>query len=96
MSHESWQNQWGVMKRADFRAGKTFREVGLSHLPAGSPRSAAAWLEALAVFRRQVQPGDVLYHYDSDPEEWDRGSGSEGYAIVRGGELFATLMVRMN
>ena len=58
--------------------------------------SAAAFREALAEFRRRLQPGDVLYFYDSDPEEWDMGFGSAGYAIVRDGELLDTLVVRTN
>ncbi len=88
MVNESWQNQWGVMKLADFRAHMTLQEVDPSHLPIGSHR--------LAEFRRQLQPTDVFYYYDSDPEEWDRGMGSAGYAIVRDGELFDTLVMRMN
>ncbi len=47
----------------------TLREVDPSYLPIGSHR--------LAEFRRHVQPTDVFYYYDSDPEEWDRGMGSE-------------------
>jgi hypothetical protein len=91
-----WQNQWGVMRLADFRARKTLREVSASDLPVGGDRSAAAFREALTEFRQRLQPGDVLYHYDSDPEEWAMGFGSAGYAIVRDGELFDTLIVMMN
>ena len=93
---DGWQNQWGVMRLADFRARKTLREVGPSDLPAESGRSAAAFREALAEFRRRLQPGDMLYFYDSVPEEWDTGFGSAGYAIVRDGELLDTLVARMN
>jgi hypothetical protein len=81
---------------ADFRVRKILREVGPSDLPAETGRSAAAFGEALAELRQRLQPGDVLYHYDSDPEEWAMGFGSAGYAIVRDGELFDTLVVRMN
>ena len=93
---DGWQNQWGVMRLADFCARKTLREVGPSDLPAESGRSADVFREVLAEFRRRLQPGDVLYFYDSDPEEWDMGLGSAGYAIVRDGELLDTLVVRMN
>jgi hypothetical protein len=50
----------------------------------------------LAEFRGRLLPGDELYHYASESDEWDRGMGSEGYAILRDGELLDTLVVGMN
>jgi hypothetical protein len=94
--NEGWQNRWGMMRLADFSVGKSLKEVNPSDLPTESSRSAAAFREALAEFRRMLQHDDVLYFYDSDPEEWDRGFGSTGYAIVRDGELLETLVVQMN
>lgn len=93
---DGWQNKWGGMRLADFRAGKTLQVVGASDLPADNGRWVAAFREALAEFREMLQPGDELYYYCSNQEEWDMGFGSEGYAIVRDGELLDTLLMRMN
>jgi hypothetical protein len=93
---EGWQNQWGMTRWADFRARMTVRRVGPADLPALTARISPQFVERLAEFRRSLLPGDELYHYDSDPPEWDRGMGSEGYAILRDGELLDTLVVRMN
>lgn len=93
---EGWQNQWGVMRWADFRICKTVRLVGLCDLPVPTARTSPRFIEVLAEFRGRLLPGDELYHYNSDREEWDRGMGSEGYALLRDGELLDTLVVRMN
>jgi hypothetical protein len=44
----------------------------------------------------QMQPGDGLWEYDSPPEDWDRLTGSSGFALVRGGAVVATQVCRMN
>lgn len=93
---DGWQNQWGVMRWADFRSRMTVRLVSLTDLPAPTERSSPRFVAALAEFRGRMIPGDELYHYESDLEEWNRGMGSEGYAILRDGELLDTLVVRMN
>jgi hypothetical protein len=96
MSNDSWLNQWGGMKLADFRVGKVFRQVTVAELPKCDERTWHAFREELEAFRVQILPTDVLYYFDSEQSEWDKGFGSEGFAIVRDGELFDTLVVKMN
>ena len=96
MSDASWQNQYGVMKWADFCVGKLLREVPAAELPAGGPRSGRTFLVVLEEFRRRLLPTDTLFHFDSEQAEWEKGFGSEGYAIVRAGELVDTLVMKIN
>jgi hypothetical protein len=96
MSDTDWQNQYGVMKWVAFSANKRLRVVSPSELPLGSPRSAQTFLVALEEFRQKVLPTDTVYHFDSEQTEWEKGFGSEGYAIVRDGELLDALVVKMN
>lgn len=84
------------MRWNDFRARKTVRRVSLAELPGANESSSPRFIEMLAEFQVQLRPGDELYHYDSDQEEWDRGFGSEGFALLRDGELLDTLVIRMN
>jgi hypothetical protein len=93
---EDRQNQWGFMRWADFSKHMTVRRVRPVDLPVATPKSSPRFVESLAEFVGCLQPGDELYHYDSDPDMWDQGMGSEGYAILRDGELFDHLVLRMN
>ena len=47
-------------------------------------------------FKQQVQPTDVIYYYFSEPAEWERMMGSEGYLLVRDGEIIDSFTQRMN
>jgi hypothetical protein len=93
---EGQLNQWGTMRWADFCVGMTVRLVSPNDLPVPRPRSSTQFVEVLAKFRADLRTSDQLYHFDSNRAEWDRGMGSEGYAIVRDGELLDTLVVMMN
>lgn len=93
---ESDQFPWGKMNWTDFSVGKTIRRVGPTDLPKPGARSSQRFIETLAEFQRKLLPGDELYHYRSLKEEWDKGMGSEGYAIVRDGEVIADMMLKMN
>jgi hypothetical protein len=93
---EGWQNQWGLMRWVDFRAHMTIRRIGPSDLPVPGTRSSPRFVQKLAEFRGRLLPGDELYHFDSVQAKWDDEMGCEGYAILRDGELFDTLQVRMN
>ena len=44
----------------------------------------------------EMQPGDELWHYDSDPEDWQHLCGEMGFAVVRGGRVVASEMHLMN
>jgi hypothetical protein len=93
---ESWSNQFGVMKLADFRAGKHLLLASVDELPTGSEMSHPQFLESIRSFKEHILATDTIYFYDSHPSEWDQGHGSTGYALVRDGELFDTLVLRMN
>ncbi len=60
--------------------------------PAGDGPHARAIRELAAV----MQPGDELWHYDSDPEDWQHLCGEMGFAVVRGGQVVAFDMHLMN
>jgi hypothetical protein len=92
MPGDAWMNKWGMMKLADFRVGMTLREIQLAEIPTGSSQSSERFLTRLRAFRKQILPTDTLYYYNSDPSQWEIGFGSEGYALVRDGELFGTLV----
>lgn len=47
-------------------------------------------------FEQQVQPTDVVYYYCSEQAEWERMMGSEGYLLVRDGEIIDSFTHRMN
>lgn len=46
--------------------------------------------------RLKVEEGDKIYHYDSNDEQWKIGFGSEGYAVVRDGEVVDEVMCKMS
>ena len=60
--------------------------------PFPSDPLAVNWHELLAGKR----PGDELWEYDSPQEDWERLMGSYGVALVRGGAVVATQVIRMN
>ena len=71
----------------DFRKGKTLTEAD-TNLIKRDKRSIE--------FERSWRPGDSVWHYDSAEEDWARGMGSEGYIIVRDGQIVDTLVMKMN
>jgi hypothetical protein len=93
---ESWQDQGGTTRWADFCDRMTVRRVSPAELPVPSARSSPHFVARLAEFRGRLLPGDELYYYNSYPEDWDRLLGSEGYAIVRDGEVLDTLVTKLN
>jgi hypothetical protein len=84
------------MRWAALCARNKVRRVSLADLPVVNAHTSKRFAEILAEFRAQLLPGDELYHYDSHQEEWERLMGSEGYVIVRDGELIDTLVMKMN
>jgi hypothetical protein len=47
-------------------------------------------------FEQQVQPTDLIYYYCSEPALWDMLMGSEGFLLVRDGEIVDSAVLRMN
>lgn len=52
----------------------------------------AEWKALLA----KMQPGDELWTFSSPREDWERLTGWEGIALVRGGEVVGLLCTGMN
>jgi hypothetical protein len=47
-------------------------------------------------FKEQIRPSDLIYYYCSEQAQWDAMMGSEGYALVRDGEVIDELLLKMN
>lgn len=47
-------------------------------------------------FMQKLAPGDRLYFHTSSQEAWQSGMGSEGYALVRNGEIIAGLTLAIS
>jgi hypothetical protein len=44
-------------------------------------------------FRKTIRKGDELWFFRSDVESWRKGSGKEGYAIVRDDEIIKSFYI---
>jgi hypothetical protein len=44
----------------------------------------------------QMQPGDELWEFSSSGESWQNLCGRAGVALVRGGEVVASMITSMN
>jgi hypothetical protein len=77
---------------AEAEAEHMVRDGRLGPNPIPFGWAAAEWHQLLT----KMQPGDELWEYDSPQEDWDRLMGSQGIALVRGGQVIATLVLRMN
>lgn len=47
-------------------------------------------------FKGKIRPGDQLWTFCSSGESWGHLAGREGLCIVRGGEIIASIITRMN
>lgn len=47
-------------------------------------------------FKDQIREGDLLYHFRSDDDAWQAQEGSEGYALIRRGEVVALILTATN
>lgn len=52
----------------------------------------AEWVALLA----RMQPGDELWEFRSSDESWLHRAGRAGIALVRGDQVIATVLTRMN
>jgi hypothetical protein len=46
--------------------------------------------------KAKVQPGDEVWFWSSDPEDWERFMGWEGIALVRNGEIIDSFITALN
>ncbi|QEL13996.1 hypothetical protein [Limnoglobus roseus] len=86
--------EYFAMSFADFCKRKKLRatsieeitQKGLWSLPSGYPLD----------FQQILRPTDVVYYYDAEQSEWDKGFGSEGYVFVRDDKIIGSILLRMN
>jgi hypothetical protein len=60
------------------------------HVPFGF--ESARWEQ----FKAQMQPGDLIYAFESAPETWSALAGRAGYVLVREGKPIAQIVTLMN
>lgn len=60
------------------------------HVPFGFNNSS--WEE----FKAKRSESTELRRYSSEPEDWERCMGSEGYVLIEGGRIVAAIVTRMN
>jgi hypothetical protein len=84
-----------MMSLEAFRQGKRLQVVSVGsdvQTLGGTEKHEAIHRE----FRQQARPTDVIYYYCSERPEWDMLMGSEGYLLVRDGEIVDSIVRRMN
>ena len=83
------------MSFADFCVDMPVREVTLEEI--GETLNNSEWSQMLQQeFAQKAQPADAIYYYCSPPEQWDVSMGSEGYVLVRDGQIIHSVVLRMN
>ena len=83
------------MDLATFSKGTQLTQIGLDDIQEGERYTPEA-KQRLRDFKSQALQGDIVYHFRSEPEEWERGMGSEGYIVVRNEQVIAEFVLRMN
>lgn len=84
-----------TMKLDDFSVGMRLEKVDLDALIASSDISDKR-RGRLMDLKSKWASGDTVLYYCSVREEWDAGMGSEGYVLVRNGDVIEGLVLRMN
>jgi hypothetical protein len=51
---------------------------------------------ALRKLKQALRDGGELWYWRNANEEWDKGFGQAGYAVVKDGEITATILTEMN
>jgi hypothetical protein len=93
MNFDDWKRDMFVEKEAveKVEADNLYPDDGrVPHVPFGF--SHDKWLQ----FRRQMQPGDELYYYETSAESWRNLAGRSGYILVRDGEVIDNFGTMMN
>ncbi|GHB91304.1 hypothetical protein [Cerasicoccus arenae] len=50
-----------------------------------------------AAFLSDLADGEVIWHFEADAEDWDRGLGAEGYIVVNAtGQITRHLVTKIN
>ena len=72
----------------------TVTEAEAAHMHEGVPFGYCnrEWV----AFKEKILPGDQLWEFRSPNESWAIMGGRAGIALVRGGEVIASLVTRMN
>lgn len=89
-AHKDWLRRQLTVEQAE--AENTVGDDRLGQMPLAFGSSNSEWKELLA----QMQSGDELWEYCSPVETWDFLYGRAGFAIVRDGEIVASMLTSMN
>jgi hypothetical protein len=88
--NKDWLQRKVTVKEAEAENMVTDDRLGQIPVPFGFCNEV--WLELLA----EMQPDDVLWEFSSPLENWQMLCGRAGIALVRGGEIVASIVTEMN
>jgi hypothetical protein len=79
----------------------TVEEAGAQHVvhddrPGPDPAAFGFQNEEWLAILRRMEPDDELWEFNSPPETWQNLCGRRGFAVVRDGEVVATILTVMN
>ena len=83
------------MSLVDFSKKMIVEKIDPMAIPM-NPRSTDQFIRLREEFMSQIALQDTVYYYVAPPALWDAGQGSEGYIVVRNGQIIADLVTRMN
>ena len=79
-----------TVEEAEARNLVTDESLGQAPVPFGFCNDQ--WRDLLG----QMQPGDEIWEFDSSRESWEHLCGRSGIALVRDGEIVASVVLVMN
>lgn len=88
--HKDWLIKTLTVEQAEAEHMVTDERLGQMPVPFGFCN--AAWKDLVA----RMQPGDELWRFSSSAESWQRLGGCGGIALIRRGEVVASVLTDMN
>jgi hypothetical protein len=88
--HNDWLKRKLTVEQAETEHMVGDERLGPKPVPFGFCN--AEWRELIA----QMQPGDELWEFSSSRDSWQHLCGRGGIALVRGGEVVASVLTEMN
>jgi len=87
---KSWLTKRTTVAEVEAASMVSNPELGPEPVPFGFINDK--WKALLA----QMQPGDELWEFSSSEESWQHLAGRAGFALVRNGEVVASIVTMMN
>ena len=84
-----------VCRFSDFASDKEVTLADVADIPCDANYNIV-YLDNVHAFKSNLTAGDTLYAYCSCQASWDAGLGHEGFVIVRGDHVVASLTTKMN